>query len=181
MELTARRLEPAEWPEAARVMARSLQESLTPMFPDSTTERVVLLYKRFEALPTEGGIAVGAFGDGHLLGAARVVPYASCMCRAELPADAHQSSRDYQAFLHANHPNRPHWFVGPVGVEPGLQRAGIGTLAMEELMRSITGAGMVCVEAEDHNVGFYERVGFRPTLRAPAPDGVPITFLEAHV
>jgi len=89
--------------------------------------------------------------------------------------------RDYQAFLLANHPNRPHWFVGPVGVEPGLQRAGIGTLAMEELMRSIFGAGMVCVEAEDHNVGFYERVGFRPTLRAPAPDGVPITFLEAHV
>ena len=56
MELTARRLQPAEWPEAARLMARSLQESLTPMFPDSATERVVMLYKRFEALPTEGGI-----------------------------------------------------------------------------------------------------------------------------
>jgi GNAT superfamily N-acetyltransferase len=181
MELTARRLEPPEWPEAARLMARSLQESLTEVFPDDPTQRVVLLYDRFEALPTKGGVAVGAFGGRHLLGAARAVPYASCMCRAELPADAQQSSRDYQAFLLANHPNRPHWFVGPVGVEPGLQRAGIGTLAMEELMRSITGAGMVCVEAEDHNVGFYERVGFRPTLRAPAPDGVPITFLEAHV
>ena len=181
MELTARRLEPAEWPEAARVMARSLQESLTPNFPDSPVERVVLLYERFEALPTEGGIAVGVFGGRHLLGAGRAVPYVSCMCHAELPVDAHPSSRDYQAFLLANHPKRPHWFVGPVGVEPGLQRAGIGTLAMEELMRSIRGAGMVCVEAEDHNVGFYERVGFRPTLRSPAPDGVPITFLEAHV
>ena len=181
MELTARRLEPAEWPEAGRVMARSLQETLEAMFPDSAAERVVMLYDRFEALPTEGGIAVGAFGGRHLLGAARAVPYSSCMCHTELPADAHQSSRDYQAFLLANHPNRPHWFVGPVGVEPGLQRAGIGTLTMQELVRSLFGAGLVCVEAEDHNVGFYERVGFRPTLRAPAPDGTAITFLEAQL
>ena len=64
-------------------------------------------------------------------------------------------------------------------MEPGLRRAGIGTLALEELMRSITGAGMVRVEAEDDLVGFYERVGFRPTLRTPAPDGAPVTFLEA--
>ena len=181
MELSARRLESAEWPEAARVMARSLQESLEPMFPESTIERVVTLYDRFESLPFEGGIVIGVYGGRHLLGAARAVPYASCMCRLELPADAFQASRDYQAFLLENHPIRPHWFVGPVGVEPSLQRAGIGTLAMEELMRSIVGAGLVCIEAEDHNVGFYERVGFRPTLRTPAPDGVPITFLQAHL
>ena len=181
MELSARRLASAEWPEAARLMARSLQESLAPMFPDSSIERVVTLYDRFEALPFDGGIVIGVYGGRHLLGAARAVPYVSCMCRVELPAEAVQASRDYQAFLLENHPNRAHWFVGPVGVEPGLQRAGIGTLAMEELMRSIVGAGLVCIEAEDHNVGFYERVGFRPTLRTPAPDGVAITFLQAHV
>jgi len=54
-------------------------------------------------------------------------------------------------------------------------------VAMRELMSSITGAGLVCVEAEDDIVTFFERVGFRPTLRTPAPDGTPITFLEAHV
>ena len=160
MERTARRLEPAEWVEAARV---------------------IVCTQRYGALPVEGGVAVGVFGDGNLHGAARVVPYPMCVCRTELPAEADQASRDYRAFLRANHPNRPHWFVGEVGVEPGLRRAGIGTLALEELMRSITGAGMVCVEAEDDLVGFYELVGFRPTLRTPAPDGAPVTFLEAYV
>ena len=181
MELIARRLEPGEWPEAARVVARSLHESLASLYPDPAAERLVALYERYEGLPTEGGVAVGAFGGGHVLGAARAVPYASCPCRYELPVDSHQATRDYQAFLLANHPNRRHWFVGPVGVEPGLQGTGIGTEVMHELMRSIAGAGLVCVETEDHNVAFYERVGFRPTLRTPAPDGVPITFLEAQV
>jgi GNAT superfamily N-acetyltransferase len=160
MERIARRLEPAEWPEAARV---------------------IVCTQRYGALPAAGGVAIGVLEDGHLRGAARVVPYAMCVCRNELPADAHQASRDYRAFLHDNHPNRPHWFVGEVGAEPGLRRIGIGTLALEELMRSITGAGMVCVEAEDDLVAFYERVGFRPTLRTPAPDGAPLTFLEAYV
>jgi GNAT superfamily N-acetyltransferase len=160
MERIARRLEPDEWPEAARV---------------------ILCTQRYGALPVAGGVAIGVFEEGHLRGAARVVPYAMCVCRNELPADAHQASRDYRAFLHDNHPNRPHWFVGEVGAEPGLRRIGIGTLALEELMRSITGAGMVCVEAEDDLVAFYERVGFRPTLRTPAPDGAPLTFLEAYV
>jgi GNAT superfamily N-acetyltransferase len=160
MERIARRLEPDEWPEAARV---------------------IVCTQRYGALPVAGGVAIGVFEEGHLRGAARVVPYAMCVCRNELHADAHQASRDYRAFLHDNHPNRPHWFVGEVGAEPGLRRIGIGTLALEELMRSITGAGMVCVEAEDDLVAFYERVGFRPTLRTPAPDGAPLTFLEAYV
>ena len=160
MELIARRLEPAEWAEAARVIV------CTP---------------RYGALPVEGGIAIGVFGEEHVHGAARVVPYPMCVCRNDLPADADHGSRDYRAFIRANHPNRPHWFVGEVGVEPGLRRTGIGTLALQELMRSITGAGMVCVEAEDDLVGFFELVGFRPTLRTPAPDGASITFLEAYV
>ncbi len=159
MERMARRLEPAEWPEAARV---------------------IVCDQRYGAL-AEGGVAIGVFEDGHLRGAARVVPYPMCVCRNELPADADQLSLDYRAFLKGNHPNRPHWFVGEVGVEPEARRAGIGTLVMEELMRSITGAGMVCVEAEDDLVGFYELVGFRPTLRTPAPDGAPVTFLETYV
>ncbi len=160
MERTARRLEPAEWAEAARVIVCTRSDG---------------------ALPAEGGVAIGVFGDEHLHGAARVVPYPMCVCRNDLPTDADQASRDYRAFLRANHPNRPHWFVGEVGVEPGLRRTGIGTLALQELMRSVTGAGMVCVEAEDDLVGFFEVVGFRPTLRTPAPDGTSVTFLEAYV
>ena len=166
MELIARRLESDEWPEASRVLARSLQASL---------------FERFEALPAAGGIAVGVFVGPDILGAARAVPHAGCLCQIELPSGAAQGALDYQAFIRANHPNQRHWFVGPVGVEPGRQGSGIGTAAMRELMNSIVGAGLLCVEAEDHNVAFFERVGFRPTLRTPAPDGVAITFLEAHV
>ena len=166
MEVIARRLESEEWPEASRLLARSLHEPL---------------FERFEALPDAGAIVVGVFEGTDLLGAARAVPHAGCVCQIELPGDAGQRVRDYQAFLRANHPNQRHWFVGPVGVEPGRQGAGIGTAAMRALLDSIVGAGLVCVEAEDPVVAFFERVGFRPTLRTPAPDGVPITFLEAHV
>ena len=160
MERTARRLEPDEWVEATRVFECT---------------------QRYGALPVEGGVAIGVFGDEHLQGVARVVPYPMCVCRNDPPADADEASRDYRAFLRANHPNRPHWFVGEVGVQPGLRRAGVGTLALEELLHSIAGAGMVCVEAEDDLVGFFELVGFRPTLRTPAPDGAPVTFLETYV
>ena len=108
------------------------------------------LIARFEALPAAGAIAIGVFAGTDILGAARAVPHAGCLCQIELPADAAQGALDYQAFIRANHPNQRHWFVGPVGVEPGRQGAGIGTEAMRALMNSIVGAGLVCVEAEDH-------------------------------
>ena len=160
MELTARRLEPAEWPEAARVIVCIRAVRGAPRRGRGRDRRL-------------RGRASARRGSGRPVSDVRV---SQRPARGRAPSLARLSG-----VPHANHPNRPHWFVGEVGVEPGLRRAGIGTLALEELMRSITGAGMVCVEAEDDLVGFYERVGFRPTLRTPAPDGAPVTFLEAYV
>jgi putative acetyltransferase len=64
------------------------------------------------------------------------------------------------------------WFaLGPVSVEPALQRRGIGSRMIREGLRTLRDRGAVgCVLVGDHR--YYERFGFvvRPEL---APPGIP--------
>ena len=59
-------------------------------------------------------------------------------------------------------PAEPHWHLGPVAVEPGLQGMGIGSRMMEEFARRMDREHALAYLETDkpQNVVFYERFGF---------------------
>jgi GNAT superfamily N-acetyltransferase len=184
MEITTRLIEPDGWEVAADLAARSLQGAFVGMLGDDPVERLVFFYGRYRILSNEGAIVVGAFAGEFLMGMARAVPPDRCVCilPPEVPAEATREQRGaieaHHAFTRVHHSGEPHWWVGPVGVEPGMQGRGIGTAAMRALNDRILGSGSVIrLEAEDGNVAFYEKLGYEPIERAFSPDGTALTFM----
>jgi ribosomal protein S18 acetylase RimI-like enzyme len=59
-------------------------------------------------------------------------------------------------------PEERHWHLGPMAVDAGLQRMGIGSLLMLPFCAQMDGAGDHAYLATDRpaNVRFYERFGF---------------------
>jgi ribosomal protein S18 acetylase RimI-like enzyme len=185
MEVTARLLDPEEWHGAADVAARSLQETFAAVLGHDPVERLAALYGRYRGLSTDHALAIGAFVGPYLMGMARAAAPGHCLCvdPPDIPAataeEVRASIRAHVAFIREHHPEEPHWWVGPVGVEPGMQRRGIGTAAMRTLLGELTTrVGPVRLEAEDVNVGFYERLRFERIERAVASDDLALTFMQ---
>ena len=59
-------------------------------------------------------------------------------------------------------PEERHWHLGPVAVDEGLQRMGVGSLLMEVFRAQMDAAGEEAYLETDRpgNVRFYERFGF---------------------
>ena len=76
-------------------------------------------------------------------------------------------------------PDEPHWHLGPVAVEPGLQGMGIGSQMMEEFARRMDRERAVAYLETDklQNVMFYERFGFE-TIDERVVLGVPNWFMR---
>jgi putative acetyltransferase len=81
------------------------------------------------------------------------------------------------AFSEANPPGESGWFaLGPVSVEPSLQRKGIGSQLIREGLAGLRGVGASgCVLVGDHR--YYQRFGFSLTA-ALAPAGYPAEHFQ---
>lgn len=72
-------------------------------------------------------------------------------------------------------PSERHWHLGPVGVEPGLQGKGIGSIMVERFCGWMDAEGeMAYLETEhEENVRLYEKFGFVIVDQAPVL-GIPM-------
>ena len=61
-----------------------------------------------------------------------------------------------------HHPEDRHWHLGPIAVDAGLQRRGVGSLLMEVFRAQVDASGEEAYLETDKpgNVLFYERFGF---------------------
>ena len=61
-----------------------------------------------------------------------------------------------------HHPKEHHWHLGPIAVDAGLQRRGVGSLLMEVFRAQVDASGEEAYLETDKlgNVRFYERFGF---------------------
>jgi GNAT superfamily N-acetyltransferase len=85
--------------------------------------------------------------------------------------------------LRAHHPALPHWYLGTLGVDPPLQRRGVGAALLRAWIERVDGSRMPAYLETDResNLPFYAHVGFEPAgcievlgvqiwrLRRPAP------------
>ena len=77
--------------------------------------------------------------------------------------------------VRAAHVPEPHWLLMVVGVDPDLQRHGLGTALVEEGLARADQANAPCYldTAEEWNLRFYERLGFRVVETTVLGSGAP--------
>ena len=77
-----------------------------------------------------------------------------------------------------HHPEERHWHLGPIAVDAGLQRRGVGSLLMEVFCAQVDASGELAYLETDKpaNVRFYERFGFE-VISEQEVLGVPNWFM----
>jgi ribosomal protein S18 acetylase RimI-like enzyme len=60
------------------------------------------------------------------------------------------------------HPAEPHWYLGTLGVDPALQRRGLGSALLADWLAEVDGTASCAYLETDRpeNVAFYQRAGF---------------------
>jgi len=78
----------------------------------------------------------------------------------------------WQSALARRDPEHRHWHLGPVAVEVGKQRSGIGTALLAEACRSIDMTREPAFLETDRKeaAGFFARFGFKVFLQVTAND-----------
>lgn len=76
-------------------------------------------------------------------------------------------------------PDRPHWHLGPVGIETEMQGQGIGSLLLREFSRIVDGEKATAWLETDKeiNVSFYRKHGF-DVVAEDTVNGVPNWFMD---
>jgi GNAT superfamily N-acetyltransferase len=71
-------------------------------------------------------------------------------------------SRHFDA-THERVMDRPHWYLPFLGIAPGHQGQGAGTVLMRHMLERVVQTGVPCYleSADERNLPFYERLGFR--------------------
>ncbi len=75
------------------------------------------------------------------------------------------ASRRVAQLLAARHPRAPHWYLGPIGTEPGFQRQGLGTALIAHVLQRCDTASMPAYleSSNEANLPLYSRLGFAIT------------------
>jgi ribosomal protein S18 acetylase RimI-like enzyme len=172
--------------QAVGVAARALRDDPDWMaVSDDPLVRLEMLYSMF-AGSLEGARVAGVRRGDCILGVASAVEPGRCV-GARLPPEARNlksPSKDasdsdrlmhFRSILAAHDLDEPHWHVGPVAVEPGLQSMGMGRAAMRLLCDEFDEHGRVSwlKTAKPKNVRFYMGLGFEVVEESP--------MLSAHL
>ena len=77
------------------------------------------------------------------------------------------------ASLESPHPS---WYLNAIGVEPSVQRGGVGSALINHMLRRVDDDALPAfldTSAPD-NLGYYERFGFLVTTESTLPNGIPL-------
>ena len=68
------------------------------------------------------------------------------------------------------------WYLSSIGVEPAIQRGGLGTALLETMLERVDSEGFHCFldTAAPENLAYYERFGFAVTAQSALPNGIPV-------
>src|SRR3712207_4817485 len=170
-------IEAAEIEEAARLLSRGMRDNPLHVaaFGEDPAHRTQSLYRLFSGMLAFTGLPMLAArqADGTIVGVLGMScpgshrPPAAQQLRLLIrlssigPRAALRTLRWVGAWARREPPGR-HWRLGPVAVEVGLQRMGVGSRLMEVYCAQVDASGEDAYLETDKpgNVRFYERFGF---------------------
>ncbi len=98
---------------------------------------------------------------------------------AGFAGDEHARLDGFETATASMHPEEPHWYLGIVGVDPDAQGAGWGRGVIRPGLAAADRDGVeVYLETVEHNLAFYERLGFRTTATADLSGGPTLVGLR---
>lgn len=192
IEVEVRRMRPEERLATAAVAARGMRDNPIHVaaFGSDPDRRVAVLERLFRALfavvpepprvAVRAGFVVGVCGATPP-GACRLPPAALARVATAVARSGVGSFARAVRWLEAwgvRDPEAPHWHVGPVAVEGGLQGLGIGSRLLADLAGALDAGGDAAWLETDkaENVVFYRRAGFAVASEATVLD-VPCWFM----
>lgn len=166
--------EPVLRGQGTAVAARALRDNpMSLVLSDDPLMRTEILHGAFEMVVENGPAPVGVRVGNCLLAIAAYAPPGQCISSILPPADRQlsdppSSASELDRFLHCGSVMadrdllEEHCHVGPVGVEPGFQGKGIGSLVLTTLCdRFDEQHELAWLETDKpENVAFYRRHGF---------------------
>jgi GNAT superfamily N-acetyltransferase len=193
VEAQIRQLRPAETGPAARLLARAFAaDPFIGHFMRNARRRQLALPSFFAAVLFEliGSEAVYASEvDRRLAGVAAWLPPAPQPPSAPARRRAHLASTRVRILfpraaphlwtgfdrLAAHHPNDPHWYLAFIGIEPGIQRRGLGRQLLEPVLQRADREGRLCyLETPFPDTrNFYRRLRFDDSAELHPVAGAP--------
>jgi len=182
LDVEVRRMLAQERREAAGVAARGMRDNPihVAVFGGDAARRVEALERLFRALfavvpapprvALRAGYVVGVCGATPP-GGCRLPPAALARVAAALALGGAGPLTRALRWLEAwgaHDPAEPHWHVGPIAVEGGLQGLGIGSRLLADLLADLDARGDAAWLETDkpENVLFYRRAGFEVAAEA---------------
>lgn len=177
-----RELHPSELPAAAQLLARGMRDD--PMhqavFGTDADHRYDRLHRFFDALlPVMGEVPLSAWDDGRLVGVVGLFPPGTCAppLSTQLRIVARLFTFNFTELWRlrlwltaseAHDPRERHWHLGPVAVDVGRQRQGIGGQMLTRFCARMDELGEVAFLETDKmdSVRFYARYGFEVSEQA---------------
>lgn len=195
-QVTVRDLGQSELSGAGALVGRAMQDnpSLQRVFERCFSRRAAAvgeIYGMILRQTQAKGVIIGAFGaDDTLLGVGALIQPGRCaagtfekiaLSRVVQSCSSVEMALGFQRWqgaLARRDPKDQHWHVGPVAVEPGFQRRGIGSALMQALCaRMDKFPAMAYLETDRReSVPFFTRFGFKPVADAGVLD-VPTWFM----
>lgn len=70
----------------------------------------------------------------------------------------------------------PCWYLNAIGVQPSEQGTGLGTALLGFMLKRVDEGALPSFldTSVPHNLGYYERFGFRVTAESALPNGIPL-------
>jgi GNAT superfamily N-acetyltransferase len=177
-----RELRRDELPAAIGVVARGMRDNpmYVAVFGADTRRRLQRLERFFGAyLPVMRRLPFGAYHAGTLVGVLGLAVPEACIPPVAgglsilatvflLGPDVWLRAARWFAAYERRDPHEPHWHLGPVAVDAGLQGKGIGSQLLEAFCALVDAErGMAYLETDKpENVQFYRRFGFEITDEA---------------
>ena len=188
-------LGPADAEQVVGVLSRGMRDNPVHVAvfgedPERRQERLRRIFgAAFYGMAWQKHMLAARSADGAIVGVCGVLQPGNClptpaqqlrMLPSMLqngPRAVYRTSRWLGAWS-KHHPKEHHWHLGPIAVDAGLQRRGVGSLLMEVFRAQVDASGEEAYLETDKlgNVRFYERFGFE-VISEQVVLGVPNWFM----
>ena len=164
------------WPVAVAIQPdEEIRRTKGHYFYAISIRHLIKYGEAYAPSPKIEGVAMWAHSDYYELSTWQIIKFGALKALYKLGAKAMKKGEMWMEFVEKNNSElteEPHYHLVWLGVEPGLQKKGIGTELMHALLNKFSKENMKCSldTQEKKNVDYYKRFGFKVIKECQYPN-----------